>query len=530
MLLGTLTASTAAIVFSASEAQSKDASEIAKIAKAITVRIEGATQGSGVLVKKEGNRYTVLTAWHVVKDNRPGEEVEIITSDGKEHLWESKSLQRLGDVDMAVLTFTSNKSYQPAVIGNIKSVSSGNPIFVSGFPLPSSSVPIPIWRFLKGDVIANATVAIPDGYQLLYSNPTLPGMSGGSVIDDAGNLVGIHGRTERDDQVSIEKQKAISTGTNQAVPISYYLKFLSGEEIIAVNNQVLTADDFLVKAFELINNFSYKSSKSQKLLSLNDRHRKANRIIYLSNKSLDIKKSSNAYAYRSRGNMLKAWIIETEKNDYILRTNCGDKQAKCFDALRISLEEFYKEIKSYRSKGQEDIVKALDLDPNNIFALIDNSLILQREGDKLDLNSALFYLNKAASLNPENSNILEIRGMLYGRLGTIERNYSASKSKYGSSLTREELAEEVTSLYGDNRINCELYFGSGKWSNRYRGSKKAMIAACNSVEAERYYQLAAIDLENFLRLTPTTDLRIINLYKGHLKYIYGPEGLNKMPD
>ena len=85
ILLRTFTASTAAILLSASKAQAKDASEIADIAKAITVRIEGATQGSGVLVKKEGNSYTVLTSWHVLQDNLPGEEA-IITSDGKEHL------------------------------------------------------------------------------------------------------------------------------------------------------------------------------------------------------------------------------------------------------------------------------------------------------------------------------------------------------------------------------------------------------------------------------------------------------------
>ena len=86
ILLRTFTASTAAILFSASKAQAKDSSEIADIAKAITVRIEGATQGSGVLVKKEDNSYTVLTSWHVLQDNLPGEEVAIITSDGKEHL------------------------------------------------------------------------------------------------------------------------------------------------------------------------------------------------------------------------------------------------------------------------------------------------------------------------------------------------------------------------------------------------------------------------------------------------------------
>ena len=58
------------------EEKSKEPSEIAKIAKDITVRLEGAGgQGSGVIVKKEGDRYTILTSWHVVKDNRPNEEL-----------------------------------------------------------------------------------------------------------------------------------------------------------------------------------------------------------------------------------------------------------------------------------------------------------------------------------------------------------------------------------------------------------------------------------------------------------------------
>jgi hypothetical protein len=46
--------------------QTLNTEAIGRIAQAITVRIEGATQGSGVLVKREGNRYTVLTAWHLV--------------------------------------------------------------------------------------------------------------------------------------------------------------------------------------------------------------------------------------------------------------------------------------------------------------------------------------------------------------------------------------------------------------------------------------------------------------------------------
>ena len=250
LLLGTpgITTATTAILLHAPAALAQDASSVAKIAKAITVRVEGSTQGSGVIVKREGNSYTVLTAWHVVSGNRPGEEVGIITPDGKQYRLDQGSIQRLGQVDMAVLTFNTPGTYDVASIGDVKNVSSGNPIFVSGFPLPTSSVPTSIWRFLKGDVIANANVAIPDGYQLLYSNPTLPGMSGGSVLNSQGQLVGIHGRSEKDDQVSMRTGKAVSTGTNQAVPITYYRQFNSDRAVVASRSQAVSADDYLAKA------------------------------------------------------------------------------------------------------------------------------------------------------------------------------------------------------------------------------------------------------------------------------------------
>lgn len=71
-LVGTAVSTGALLVIQA-PAQSQSSDVVAKAAQAITVRIEVATQGSGVLVKREGNRYTVLTAWHVVSGQKPGE-------------------------------------------------------------------------------------------------------------------------------------------------------------------------------------------------------------------------------------------------------------------------------------------------------------------------------------------------------------------------------------------------------------------------------------------------------------------------
>ena len=49
------------------------------------MKIEGAIQGSGVIIDRGGSTYKVLSAWHVIGANKPGEEVDIITSDDNVH-------------------------------------------------------------------------------------------------------------------------------------------------------------------------------------------------------------------------------------------------------------------------------------------------------------------------------------------------------------------------------------------------------------------------------------------------------------
>jgi len=122
-LLGLLAVSgPATLLLTQPPAQAQNAPAAARAAQAITVRLEGATQGSGVLVKREGNRYTVLTAWHMVSGQRPGEELAIITPDGKQHQLEQGSIQRLGNVDLGMLTFSSTSNYMAANLGDSKSL------------------------------------------------------------------------------------------------------------------------------------------------------------------------------------------------------------------------------------------------------------------------------------------------------------------------------------------------------------------------------------------------------------------------
>ncbi|WP_255014733.1 tetratricopeptide repeat-containing serine protease family protein [Cyanobium sp. BA20m-p-22] len=370
-------------------AQSAEA--VAKVAQTITVRIEGATQGSGVLVKRDGNRYTVLTAWHVVSGQRPGEELDIYTPDGQRYKLEQGSIKRLGQVDMAVLTFTSSSSYEVASVGDVKSVSSGSSIYVSGYPLPTSAVPSRVFRFMKGDVIANAMVAIPDGYQLLYDNQTLPGVSGGAVLNAQGRLVGIHGKAEKADQISESSGKAIATGTNQGMPISYYKQYASGEAVTTSSAQALTADDYLAQAKGL----SGKKGSEQE-------------VIRLATQALAIRQSAEAYFNRAYA-----------KNDL------GDKQGAIADysqaiAINPQLAQAYNNRGNIkRDLGDKqgaiaDYNQAIAINPQHFKAYYNRGNAKDDLGDK---QGAIADYNQAIAINPQHANAWGARGLAKLQLG-----------------------------------------------------------------------------------------------------------------
>ena len=222
---------------------------VAGVAKAISVRIEGATQGSGILMKRMGNRYTVLTAWHVVSGHRPGEELDVYTPDGQKHSVEPGSIQNVGQVDMAVLSFTSANQYDVASIGDVQSVGSGDKIWVAGFPAGRGG------RLENGagKVVANASVSINQGYQLLYTNYTTSGMSGGAVLTSSGQLIGMHGRGEIDEELSRRAGEVVKTGVNQGIPISYYLQFANGLTVSSARTEAISSDDYLAQARSIFN-------------------------------------------------------------------------------------------------------------------------------------------------------------------------------------------------------------------------------------------------------------------------------------
>jgi len=433
LLLGTAL-STASLLVSEAPAQAQSAEAVGKVAQAITVRIEGATQGSGVLVKRDGNRYTVLTAWHVVSGQRPGEELEVVTPDGQRHQLEQGSIKRLGQVDMAVLTFSSSTAYEVARVGDVKSVSMGSPIFVAGFPLPSSSVSTRLLRLIKGDVIANASVAIPDGYQLLYDNQTLPGVSGGAVLNAKGELVGIHGKAERADQVSESSGKAVATGTNQGVPISYYKQYAAGEAVVASTTQATRADDYLAQATLIL----------EKLLPVGrESEGEFLKVIKLTTEALNLSpNNSTAYALRARARVgigrnkeavddaSRAIAVNPSSWNALFaragaKSALGDKQGAIADydeAIMInplSAASLYNRGNAKYSLGDKqgaiaDYGRALDINPKFAAAYTRRGIVRSDLGDN---QGAIADFTQAIAINPQYANAWGARGLAKSQLG-----------------------------------------------------------------------------------------------------------------
>ncbi|MDB9455141.1 trypsin-like peptidase domain-containing protein, partial [Dolichospermum circinale CS-541/06] len=169
--------------------------QVNDIAKPITVMIGGLDgKGSGVIIDKNGNTYTVLTANHVVKKAGYGL-YEIITHDGQKYPMENKA-QTLGKLDLALVRFTSSKNYPLANIADSRTVKEGATVHNSGFPIPSISNNQQRNYFFITAQITSRGRGENLGYDLFLSGSPRPGMSGGPILNDQGEVIGIYGKAE----------------------------------------------------------------------------------------------------------------------------------------------------------------------------------------------------------------------------------------------------------------------------------------------------------------------------------------------
>jgi Trypsin-like peptidase domain/TPR repeat len=338
-------------------AVAKSAPEINQIAQAITVRIAvGEGNGSGILLKKDGDVYTVLTAAHVLTEEA-AEKLTIVTADNESHKAIEVRKYR-DDVDVAIMRFRSTRNYRLAKLGDSNRLTGGMNIYVGGFPTPTRVITETVFVFKLGRVVANSKRVFQDGYALLYDNSTLPGMSGGPILDEAGKVVGIHGRGDR------EQDTDTKTGFNAGIPIAQFADIASIGKTLAhpVQNLPVTADDYFVSGYQKSENKDYRGALDDynKSIALkpdnalahvncgNLRHEKLNDVegaLADYNRSIAIK-PDYALAYYNRANLkskklndIKEAIIDFSKAEQLFRQQGETQQA---DQIKVRLSTLEK--------------------------------------------------------------------------------------------------------------------------------------------------------------------------------------------
>jgi hypothetical protein len=193
--------------------------EVNDIAKQITVMIGGLDgKGSGVIIDKDGNTYTVLTAYHVIKN--PGV-YDIITYDGEKYRIERS--QNVGKLDLALVKFTSSKNYPIAKIADSRTVREGSTVYYTGFPAEKANQPRN-YRFIPAPITGRRQDK--EGYELSYNGSALPGMSGGPVLNEEGLLIAIHGKAETQSIIIQGVQRTEIVGV-QGIPTEKFPNLIS---------------------------------------------------------------------------------------------------------------------------------------------------------------------------------------------------------------------------------------------------------------------------------------------------------------
>ncbi len=198
-------------------AMALEAPEVYALAKQFIVRIDGAETGSGVIIKREGNVYTVLTNKHVMDSPDP---YQVTTIHGRQYGVVHSSIKHIPGLDLATFQFTSTEIYAIAEIGSRKPLTHGTTIYLVGYSDPYDNIQKRRYQTKEAE-IEDLVSGREDGYELLYDKYGAPGTFGGALLDTNGRLVGINGESVFN--VDADQRSGAS------IPIALYLDNSSEE-------------------------------------------------------------------------------------------------------------------------------------------------------------------------------------------------------------------------------------------------------------------------------------------------------------
>jgi S1-C subfamily serine protease len=172
--------------------QTRAIAKLQDIAEAITLKvISGDNSGSGIIVRRQGEVYTLVTNQHVLRSGN--EPYRVQTPDGEEYeAWVVRE-ESLEQYDLSVLEFYSDRDYAVARLGNSTEAALDETVFAAGFPFEADAADDRGFRFTMGQIRSIGNRAFNGGYQIGYTNAIKKGMSGGPVLNQRGEAIAING-------------------------------------------------------------------------------------------------------------------------------------------------------------------------------------------------------------------------------------------------------------------------------------------------------------------------------------------------
>jgi tetratricopeptide (TPR) repeat protein len=424
-------------------AVAKTPDEIRSIAQAVTVEInlkEAQSIGSGVIIHHQGEVYTLITNRHVVCGTpslcsalSPTETYQLKFGDGMLLNIGADAVKMLGtDLDLAIIQFRSNRSYQVAKLAKPGSLKVSDLVYTSGYPNESRE-----FSFHSGEAVAvvnKRLVGDSGGYTVIYTAHTQIGMSGGGVFNEDGHIVSIHGLGEeyrKNTDLPYNDKVYSKIGYNRGIPLCWIVQGLTEKginlgylKLTTTTIKTSTADEYFIEGFNKFvapgNNIEEGKQQATKAFTQAIRLNPSYVFAYFWRAMTyeQLGNTSLALTDYNRAISLDPQLTGIYLNRGNLKERLNDSQSALADYDRaVALDSRFAATYLYRSRLKEqlndpqgakaDYDRAIALDPQLVYARLHNGIISFDNPQ-----NELRQLNQNIDLNPQDPSAYITRGIL----------------------------------------------------------------------------------------------------------------------